>query len=93
MKGKYLMSKKTKAPAEKVGVYVCLGPSIRGVIQNGSIFHGTMTEIKTKLSSAISEYPKIERFLTLDKDVPEIAEKLKGVNSLSRDFSELTNNL
>ncbi|MGN0444245.1 MAG: hypothetical protein ACI4F5_06505 [Acutalibacteraceae bacterium] len=86
------MSKKTKTSAEKVGVYVYLGPSIRGVIQNGTIFHGTMTEIKTKLSSAIEKYPKIERFITLDKDVHEVAEKLKKVNSLSRDFSELTNN-
>lgn len=85
------MTKKSKtAPAEKVGVYVYLGPSIRGVIQNGTIYHGTLTDIKSKLSSAITEYPKIERFLTLDKDVSEVTEKLKGVNSLSCDFSELT---
>lgn len=52
--------KKTEsAPAEREKVYIYLGPSIRGVIQNGTIYKGKWTEIVKSLSFMITAYPAI----------------------------------
>ena len=39
--------------------YVYLGPSIRGVIQKGSIYPGNRQEVVEALDSAIQKYPRI----------------------------------
>ena len=40
-----------------------LGPSIRGVVQNGSIYEGTKAEVVLKLHDAIEKYPRIEKLI------------------------------
>lgn len=56
--------KKTQsALTENTEVFVYLGPSIRGVIQNGTIYKGTRTEVEEHLDFAISAYPDIKTLL------------------------------
>lgn len=86
-------SKKAEEPVvtEKPGVYVYLGPSVRGVIQSGTIFSGTRSEIKTKLQSAIEKYPHIETLLAADTEIAVAKAKLrKGGNALSHAYKALT---
>lgn len=55
--------KNESAPAEKEEVFVYLGPSIRGVIQNGTIYKGKKTEIVKRLSFMITAYPDILKLI------------------------------
>lgn len=55
--------KNESAPAEKEEVFVYLGPSIRGVIQNGTIYKGKWTEIVKNLSFMITAYPDILKLI------------------------------
>ena len=41
--------KKPVVKTEEKAIYMYIGPSIRGVIQQGTIYEGTMDEILTKL--------------------------------------------
>ena len=56
--------------------FVYLGPSIRGVIQKGSIYPGNREEVYEALDSAIQKYPRIRNLLvgseTLVSDRVEI---------------------
>ena len=51
------------------GVYVYLGPSIRGVIQTGAIYRGTRDEVLKSLAEAISKFPKIATLIVEDCDI------------------------
>lgn len=43
--------------------YVYLGPSIRGVIQKGTIYPGSRQDVIGVLDSAIQKYPRIRNLL------------------------------
>ncbi len=43
--------------------YVYLGPSIRGVIQKGTIYPGSRQDVIEALDSAIQKYPRIRNLL------------------------------
>jgi len=58
------------------GVFVYLGPSIRGVVTNGRVFIGTKAQILERLSGGIEKYPLIAKFIFRDKDVAAAREKL-----------------
>jgi len=47
--------------------FVYLGPSIRGVIQMGSIYPGNRQEVYETLDSAIQKYPRIRNLLVSDE--------------------------
>lgn len=57
-------------------IWVYLGPSIRGIITNGSIHKGTRPEILKKFEGGIEKYPKIERLIVADRNVAEAKERL-----------------
>ena len=72
------------------GVYVYLGPSIRGVIQTGAIYRGTRDEVLKSLAEAISKFPKIATLIVEDCDIAKAKEKIRnGVNSLSSAYKSL----
>lgn len=72
------------------GVYIYLGPTIKGVINNAAIFRGTRANILTRLSDVIEKYPKVERLLIADTDVVEARKKIStGINSLSTAYKAL----
>lgn len=88
------MTSKTSKNAVKDddGVFVYIGPTVRGIIQNGSIYRGTRKGVLAKLAFAINKYPKIERLLVRDTELAEAREKINnGVNSLSVAFRALQN--
>ena len=73
------MAKKT---AVKDGVFIYLGPSIRGVIQKGSIYRGTRESVLSSLAFAIEKYPKIERLIVADNEIVSAKQKIAvGGNS------------
>ena len=75
----------------KDGVYVYIGPSIRGVIQKGSIYRGTRESILASLDSALKEYPKIERLIVADTELVSAKNKISiGGNSLSNAYRALS---
>ena len=72
-----------EANAEKVPesvsesrIWVYLGPSIRGIVTNGSIHKGSRSEILKKFEGGIEKYPKIERLIVADRNVAEAKERL-----------------
>lgn len=76
--------KQSKDTAVESGVFVYIGPSIRGVIQNGSIFRGAEDEIKGQIAAKVEDKEHICRLIVRDVDLAKAKEKLKnGGNSLS----------
>lgn len=86
------MSKKNKAEETKAEnkVYVYIGPSIKGVIQNGTIYSCQKETILSTLNEAIITYPSIELLLIPAEELPEANKriKLKG-DPLNYAFSEI----
>lgn len=79
-------------PVEESGIYVYVGPSIRGVIQNGSIYRGSREYVTViLLGSVIEKFPMIKRLVVKDTEVAEAKEKINhGNNSLSLAYRELS---
>lgn len=85
-----MTTKNTKNATESGGIYVYIGPTIRGVVQNGSIFSGSRESVEEKLASAIEKYPKIKRLIIKDTDLAEAREKIQtSGNGLSVAYNAL----
>ena len=70
------------------GIFVYIGPSVRGIIQNGSIFRGDRSSVLEKNASAIEFCPKIERLIVSDSEIMSAKKKLKeGGNGISLAFA------
>lgn len=86
-----------EAKAEKKkSVYVYLGPSIRGVVANGSIFGGDKAEIVKSVETLANaagigdKVSKIERLIVADVNVSRVKEQLRsGENVYSRAYREI----
>ncbi len=80
-----------KKPAVKDGIFIYIGPSIRGVIQQGSIYRGTRDAVLASLAFAIEKHPKIKALIVADADIVSAKQKIKaGGNSLSNAYRELS---
>lgn len=87
----------SKAPRSKAtndtGIFVYVGPSIRGTIQNGSIYRGSRESVIESLRYAVEKFPMIERLVVADTDIAVVKEKIAyGNNSFSIAFRELSKN-
>ena len=70
-------------PADKPdGFCVYIGPSIRGVIQSGTIYGKSLKETKEFLAPAIKKYPLIEKLISTDKTFAEDRIKVKTAGNL-----------
>ena len=69
-------AEKVPESASESRIWVYLGPSIRGIITNGSIHKGSRSEILKKFEGGIEKYPKIERLIVADRNVAEAKERL-----------------
>ncbi len=70
------------------GIFVYIGPSVRGIIQNGSVFRGDRSSVLQKNASAIEFCQKIERLIVPDSEIMSAKKKLKeGGNSISIAFA------
>lgn len=73
------------------GVFVYIGPSIRGVIQNGSIYRGTRESVLATLAYALEKHPKIERLIIADCELASAKQKIKmGGTPLSNAYRMLS---
>lgn len=80
-----------KPSTVKDGVFIYIGPSIRGIIQKGSIYRGTRANVLASLAFAIEKYPKIERLIVADTDIVSAKQKITvGGNSLSNAYRTLS---
>lgn len=80
-----------KKPSEDHEVFVYVGPSIRGVIQNGTIYYGPKESVFESLCDAIKKYPMISKLVVRDTEVAEAREKITNRNNLlSIAYSELS---
>lgn len=74
---------KLKEAAGDTGSFcVYLGPSIRGVIQSGTIFKGTKEEIISLLPAAISAAPLIAKLIVPGETLSEDRIKVKQAGNL-----------
>lgn len=69
---------------------VYIGPSIRGVIQSGTIYPGALEKTKEFLAPSIQKYPLIAKLLSTDKTIAEDRIKVKTAgNLLNVNFKKL----
>lgn len=61
---------------------VYIGPSIKGVIQNGTIFDGSKDKVEKGLANAIEKYPLISNLIVTDKTLAEDRIKVKTAGNL-----------
>lgn len=78
---------------EPTSVFVYLGPTIRGVIQQGTIYVGTYNSVIEQLKPIWQHYPKIPRLIVEDSHVAEVKHKLRDgtTNLYSIAYKELSN--
>lgn len=62
---------------EHRGVWVYVGPSIRGIVTNGGIYHGTKSEVLSGLPDGWQKYPQIERLIVSDKSLAKAREQIR----------------
>lgn len=83
-------AKKTEQVKTETCVFVYLGPSIRGVIQSGTIYSGTREEVENALASAIERYPKVKALVVKDTEIADAKRKIKaGGNAISMAYKSL----
>ena len=87
-------SAEVKKPANKTsepsGVFVYLGPTIRGVISHAAILTGTRSEVCARFADVIAEYPAVGRLIVADCDVAAAKKKIKeGGNLLAKAHADL----
>ena len=56
-------AKKNAEVVEQPGVFVYIGPTIRGAVQESTIISGTLTEIKAQYARLIEKHPQVERLI------------------------------
>ena len=59
------------------GFYMYIGPTIRGVIQNGDIYRGTRAEAVEKAASAIEKYKLVKPLIVSGDALPVARLRLK----------------
>lgn len=80
--GKAAAPKAAKATAEGCRFSVYLGPSIRGVIQRGTILNGTKEEALASVSYAVEKFPLIASLVVPDETIAEDRIKVKTPGNL-----------
>lgn len=71
-----------KAVDKPDGFCVYIGPSIRGVIQSGTIYGKSLKDTKAFLASAIERYPLIAKLISTEKTITEDRIKVKTAGNL-----------
>jgi hypothetical protein len=56
---------------------VYLGPTLRGVIQTGTVYPGAREDTKQRLASVIAKYPQIAQLIVSDKTLVQDRVKIK----------------
>lgn len=75
-------SKAKKTVGKTDGFCVYLGPSIRGVIQSGTVYPMAKEQAVIKLSSAVEKYPLVAQLIVPDDTLAEDRIKVKTDGNL-----------
>ncbi len=82
-----------KADNEVSGVYVYLGPTVKGIVTNGSIMRGTKNSVmeyiaqRAEAAGLKEKAAKIGRLIIKDREVSAAREQIRtGGNGLSRAY-------
>ena len=77
----------TEEPAgESSGFCVYIGPSIRGVIQTGTIYSGSRQQTEAFLAQAIKKHPLIAKLISPEKTFAEDRIKVKTAGNLLNEY-------
>lgn len=96
-----MSSKKTKREpggqgtprTEKPGVYVYVGPTVRGVIQEGTIYAGKKAEVLARVGAAIDAFPRVADLIVPAGTVAAVRHQIKnGTNLYSIAYREMLKN-
>lgn len=80
------------AEVNKSGVYVYIGPNIKGLIQTGSIYRGTREDAHKAAAAAIEKHPKVKSLIVSGDALPEVRLRVKTPgNVLYANYNELKN--
>ena len=71
------MKNKKNAPVteEKTEIYVYIGPTVRGVLQSGTVYRGKKSDIIGKIAE---KYPQIERLTVKSSELAEARRKIQN---------------
>ena len=73
------------------GFYIYIGPNIRGLIQNGTIYRGTRAEAQAKAAPAIEKFKAVKSLIVSGDALPVARLKLKEPgNAFSVNYRKLT---
>ena len=73
------------------GFYMYIGPNIRGLIQNGTIYRGTRAEALAKAAPAIEKFKMIKALIVSGDALPVARLKLKETgNAFSVSYRKLS---
>ena len=61
----------------KSGVYVYIGPNIKGLIQTGSIYRGTREDAYKAAAATIEKQPRVKTLIVSGDALPEARLKVK----------------
>lgn len=71
-----------KSDGKAAGFYVYIGPSIRGVIQAGTVYRGTKADALAKIGVAAEKYPLIESLVVSGDTLAADRIKVKNPGNL-----------
>lgn len=63
---------------QECGFCVYLGPSIRGIVQQGTIYEGNLETVKRQLAPAIEKYPRIAALISTGDELAENRVRIKN---------------
>lgn len=73
------------------GFYMYIGPNIRGLIQNGTIYRGTKAEAQAKAAPAIEKFKAVKSLIVSGDALPVARLKLKEPgNAFSVNYRKLS---
>ena len=72
----------TQKPAAEVGFCVYIGPTIAGVIQSGTIFRGTRSEVLATAAGITEKYPMVATLIVAADTLAQDRIKVKTPGNL-----------
>ncbi len=70
MKSKAVKTATPKKPTTEVGFCVYIGPTLAGVIQNGTIIRGNRKDVLTKMAPVIEQRPLVASLIVSGDTLP-----------------------
>ena len=70
-----MISKKSKNPVNENGIYVYIGPTVRGVLQSGTVYRGKKSDIIGKVAE---KYPQIEKLTVKSSELADARRKIQN---------------